>query len=301
MLAHSGVNIIPGAPLLAGALGIPGVTPALPGVGAGTTQQTTQARKSREIYIGNLCIGTVTPEMLRELFNAALAGLVPDPINEPPVIEVKMDNTGRYSFVELRTEELATTAMTLDKTELCGRQMNIGRPKGYVPGSGAPTVADNKLGLAQQLAAKLAGGVTNVILLEGMLDAAAIRNEEERREVSEMVYEESVRCGKVLGIAVPIPPETVSSGDSCRAYIKFNVSAEATKCKEMMDGRMFDENKVKATYATEAEYNRAAAGEWIVEDAIAAMLGGLPLPPGGFPPPPVQFPQSLTGLPTITL
>ena len=44
--------------------------------------------------------------------------------------------TGRYSFVELRTEELATTAMTLDKTELCGRQMNIGRPKGYVPGSG---------------------------------------------------------------------------------------------------------------------------------------------------------------------
>ena len=49
--------------------------------------------------------------------------------------------------------------------------------------SGAPTVADNKLGLAQQLAAKLAGGVTNVILLEGMLDAAAIRNEEERREV----------------------------------------------------------------------------------------------------------------------
>lgn len=43
---------------------------------------------------------------------------------------------GRYAFVELRTEELATTAMTLDKTELCGRQMNIGRPKGYVPGSG---------------------------------------------------------------------------------------------------------------------------------------------------------------------
>jgi hypothetical protein len=116
-----------------------------------------------------------------------------------------------------------------------------------------------------------------------------------------MVYEESVRCGKVLGIAVPIPPETVAEGCPCRAYIKFNVSAEATKCKEMMDGRSFDENKVKATYATEAEYNRAAAGEWIVDDAVMAALGGLPPPPGGFPPPPMQFPQSLTGLPTITL
>jgi len=45
---------------------------------------------------------------------------------------------GRFAFVELRTEELATTSMTLDKTELLGRPMNIGRPKGYVPGSSAP-------------------------------------------------------------------------------------------------------------------------------------------------------------------
>jgi splicing factor U2AF subunit len=106
MLVQSGVNITPGAPLLAGALGIPGVTPALPVVGAGGTQQATQARKSREIYIGNLCIGTVTPEMLRELFNAALAGLVPDPNQEPPVIEVKMDNTGQCCYQPMITTEI---------------------------------------------------------------------------------------------------------------------------------------------------------------------------------------------------
>lgn len=231
--------------------------------GAGSVE----ARKSREIYIGNLAIGTVTIEMLTELFNAALAGMVPDPVTNPPVLTVKMDNTGvcgrlqaqrqrqqaacadinmyasclgpvgslhgagrglwgqvqtpfekhmwaqwswvlssrhipadsartprcccllqllavlkagrsssaqaclahsivhtccccpcpvlgattsccciascagRFAFVEFRTEELATTAMTLDKTELCGRQMNIGRPKGYVPGTSAATGA----------------------------------------------------------------------------------------------------------------------------------------------------------------
>lgn len=65
-----------------------------------------------------------------------------------------------------------------------------------------------------------------------------------RSQVSEMVYEEALRCGKVLGIAVPVPQPEVPDSDSCRVYVKFSSSAEATKCKEMMDGRMFDDNKV---------------------------------------------------------
>ncbi len=39
---------------------------------------------------------------------------------------------GRFAFVEFRTRELTDAAIQLDKLELCGRQMNIGRPKGYV-------------------------------------------------------------------------------------------------------------------------------------------------------------------------
>ncbi len=34
--------------------------------------------------------------------------------------------------MEMRTEELATSGMALDKVELCGRNINVGRPKGYV-------------------------------------------------------------------------------------------------------------------------------------------------------------------------
>lgn len=63
-------------------------------VATGGAVDSTTARKSREVYIGNLAIGAVTPEMLTELFNAALAGMVPDPVLEPPVINVKMDATG---------------------------------------------------------------------------------------------------------------------------------------------------------------------------------------------------------------
>lgn len=36
---------------------------------------------------------------------------------------------GRFGFVELRTDELATSATALDKVELCGRHINVGRPK----------------------------------------------------------------------------------------------------------------------------------------------------------------------------
>jgi splicing factor U2AF subunit len=67
-------------------------------VATGPAVDSTTARKSREVYIGNLAIGAATPEMLTELFNAALVGMVSDPILEPPVINVKMDNTGQHSM-----------------------------------------------------------------------------------------------------------------------------------------------------------------------------------------------------------
>ena len=95
-------------------------------------------KKQREVYVGNLAIGAVNDVMLRELFNAALAQFVPDPVTNPPVVSVTMDGSGRFGFVELRTEELSSDAMKLDKINLCGREVNVGRPKGYIeppPGS----------------------------------------------------------------------------------------------------------------------------------------------------------------------
>ncbi len=43
-----------------------------------------------------------------------------------------MCHAGRFAFLEFRTKELADNAVQLDKLELCGRPMNVGRPKGYV-------------------------------------------------------------------------------------------------------------------------------------------------------------------------
>jgi hypothetical protein len=39
-------------------------------------------------------VGQVTHEMLRELFNAVLVNMCPDPVAAPAVMEVKSDNSG---------------------------------------------------------------------------------------------------------------------------------------------------------------------------------------------------------------
>lgn len=88
-------------------------------------------RRAREIFVGNLNRGLVSAEMLRELFNAVLANMVPDPMVNPPVITARLDASGKYGFVELRSPELASAATQLHKMELCGKPMTVERAKGY--------------------------------------------------------------------------------------------------------------------------------------------------------------------------
>jgi hypothetical protein len=91
------------------------------------------ARKQRELYIGNLPPGLTEP-MMRELytqliqecdgFNAALG---------PAVINVQLCGGGTYAFVEFRDEELAETAMQFTGMMILGKPLKINRPNGYVP------------------------------------------------------------------------------------------------------------------------------------------------------------------------
>ena len=64
--------------------------------------------------------------MLRELCNGALAPLCPDAATAPPVVGVSMDGEGKYAFVEMKTEELATAALHLDKVRPIHVQKAVG-------------------------------------------------------------------------------------------------------------------------------------------------------------------------------
>jgi len=100
---------------------------------AATAAGASAQKKQREIYVGNLMAGVTTTEVLKDLFNVLMAQALPHCVEHgEPVINVNMDASQKFGFVEFRTEEIATCALNLDKMDVAGRQMNIGRPKGYV-------------------------------------------------------------------------------------------------------------------------------------------------------------------------
>lgn len=82
----------------------------------------------------------------------------------------------------MRSEELANAAMQMDKVELCGRHVNIGRPRGYIePPTGM--LAQTKLGMAEQFAKSLTGGPPKTVLLENLLSTDELAQPNAREEV----------------------------------------------------------------------------------------------------------------------
>eukprot|EP00198_Chlamydomonas_reinhardtii_P003163 XP_001692499.1 predicted protein [Chlamydomonas reinhardtii] len=131
---------------------------------------------------------------------------------------------------------------------------------GAVPGMVAGGVA------AMPAAAAVPGapaGATTVVLLENVMNVGSVRVDAERRELQTDVYQEASKFGNLTGITIPVPPPTVSDSEACRVYLKYASPLDAQRCQQTMDGRMFDENKVRAVYVSEADFFRAQAGEWL--------------------------------------
>ena len=106
-------------------------------MGAGPMQAT--GRKQRELYVGNLLVGVVTADKLKDFFTSILTQCPGySPQMGPPVAVVQLSGEGKFAFVEFRDETIAMTALQLDKLPLEGRPLNIGRPAGYQPAPGQP-------------------------------------------------------------------------------------------------------------------------------------------------------------------
>eukprot|EP00955_Chlamydomonas_euryale_P019298 205727-Chlamydomonas_euryale.AAC.1 len=66
-------------------------------------------------------------------------------------------------------------------TQVGGRPLKIGRPKGYEEQYGK-MMTTQKLNMAQTFAAQLSGAPTNVVQLEGLTSAKLMLDPTERRE-----------------------------------------------------------------------------------------------------------------------
>jgi splicing factor U2AF 65 kDa subunit len=258
----------------AGAPGAPGADPTAAALD----------RKQREVYIGNLAIGSTTSEVLKDFFNQAMAHLVPDPVNGPPVHNINMDAQGRFAFVEFISPELAEKALVMDRVvEIYGRAMHIGRPKGYVelpPGTdksayALPQAKAMPPPTAQGGAATTGPPPTRVLLLSGLLSAGELRDADDREALREEVATEAAQHGAVEAVAVPAPLVDVQDRIPGRCYVLYASPVDADKGRKVFHGRTLDSNTIKAKFVPDAEWEAAAAGEWVVKHAGVA---GIPLP-----------------------
>jgi len=224
---------------------------------------TSGGKKAREVYVGNLAIGMVTETMLRDFFNTAMKGLMPEEAGTQAVMNVWMAADMKYSFVEMRTAELATAAISLDKMELCGRALNVGRPSGYVAPSGPVAAAVNPMvGMSMQamhtgpmasLMAGMAGGeqaATRCIALENMLTQEDVAGDE-YDEIVEDIKEECAKHGAVEQVSIPRPGQPGVG----KAFIKFAAVDSAKKASDALSGRTFDGRKVTCKFMDEMAFN----------------------------------------------
>lgn len=111
-------------------------------------EDATATKKQREIYVGNLAPGVDV--VLGAFFDEALSRLFPDhAVHGPPVIKVNVDQTRQFGFVEFRSDFLANAAVGLHGTEIGGRAINTGRPKGFVEPENGHTHDQTPVGITR--------------------------------------------------------------------------------------------------------------------------------------------------------
>lgn len=208
------------------------------------------SKTQREVYIGNLVGGMVTEDALRQLFNNTMAAAFPDQMVNglDAVVNVSMHSEGRYSFVELRTPEMATAALQLSgQVQLLGQPISVGRPSGYVDPAAAQNAAVaaakaleafqageasvEEAGAAGMPSAAPSFGVnpgmtpppstatgssvpdtaTAFLVVSGMVTVETLADDEEYSEVLEDLKDECSKFGDVVAISVPRPADPSTS------------------------------------------------------------------------------------------
>ena len=207
-------------------------------------QQQGGNKKAREIYCGNLASGHVTPMVVRDHFNQ-LFYMLPEfnakyeflrTTGAGVIQDLKLSGDGTYAFLTFFTEELAVTALELDKHEFFGRQLRIGRPTGVMLTTPPPPPMDlTALRNAGKLPLK-----SGVVMVAGGADRkqrelylgnlhSAVMNPDLIRELLEPACRLLPMFAKLDHDKIPSPILSVDFGGEGRfAFIEFVSEAIAT-------------------------------------------------------------------------
>jgi hypothetical protein len=289
------------------------------------TAPPTQAnRPARTLFVGGLpSTGEVKEPALEALFNAALAHLVPDAVAEPPVLTVRVDPaSGRFGFVELRSEALAVAGLAVAGAVVAGSALSVTRSRQFTeehPAAAAAATAPAAAAALAALAASLkagggggggsggGGGAAattpagvpppvilstphppgRALLLSRLSTAVELRSEGARAELEEDVRAECAERGcPALTVAVPAPPLGLPDAAPGRCYALFADAEGAAAAKKVFHGRQFDGVAVIVSFVPEADVDAVVKdGSWLPEYVLPPPRPEAKAPAPFVPPP----------------
>jgi len=89
-------------------------------------------RQSRRLYVGNIPFGVTEPEM-KDFFNRQMQKQRMTTQPGEPINQVQINQEKNFAFLEFRSVEETTNALTFDGISLNGQALKLKRPKDYAP------------------------------------------------------------------------------------------------------------------------------------------------------------------------
>lgn len=229
-----------------------------------------EEKVNRELFVGN-----TTPEMtehsLRDFLGKAMeqVGLSAAPGN--PITTCRL--SGKFAFVELRSEQEAASALNLNNIPYLGASLRVGRPSKYtgvktphgnwedilskymsgelkLPADGGKGVAvDAANVVARANAAANVPSPTCVVELKHMLTQGDLTNDEEYDDIVEDTKEECGQFGALKNVVVPR-----TGPGATKIFLEYLSRDDAAKAIRGLQGRTFDGRKVTANYFDENKF-----------------------------------------------
>jgi len=108
------------------------------------------------------------------------------------------------------------------------------------------------------------GPVTTIVLLQNMVKESELNDDEEFKDIVSDVKEECSKFGAVEKVVIPRPaseskvedPEGPRVGVGVgRIFVKFKDTDASQKAYTTLNGRLFNENVVRANFYSETDFN----------------------------------------------
>lgn len=242
----------------------------------GNQKALSESKKARRLFIGNLPHGGVHSSSVVEFFNKACSASGISIMGGNPVADAYVAPDGKYGFIEFRSIDETTAGLALNGISFQGSSVNVRRPNDYEP---APDYIPTNVSLmpdavnanpaTMAAAAQMVGAgfssapgtvdaapaatapPSTVLVLGNMVTPEEMQDDEDYQDVMSDTKDECEKFGTVMRVHIPREEGTPGFG---KIFVLFDNAGSSLAAQEALQGRMFDNRAVEATFMDESKF-----------------------------------------------